>query len=139
MVGVMAGSISPAARRVVQVLLRGSALVALSTGALVVSRGADAIPGGGAVTASTDSVLRFYAAWWAASGGLMWRVAADPERHPVALRAIAATTFAGGLARLLAMRRSGAPHPLFRVLTVVELVTPPVLLAAQRRLGDSSG
>jgi hypothetical protein len=92
------------------------------------------VPGGSTVSASTDSVLRFYATWWAAAGLLMWKVAAAPERHPAAVRAIAATTFAGGLARSLAARRSGRPHPLFQALTVLELVAPPALLAAQRRL-----
>jgi Domain of unknown function (DUF4345) len=132
------GSISPAARRVVRGLLRGSALAALATGTAVVARGSAAVPDGGAVSPSTDSVLRFYAAWWAGAGGLMWSVAAAPERHPAVVRAIAATTFAGGIARLLALRGGGAPHPLFRALTVVELVAPPVLLAAQRRLDTSS-
>jgi hypothetical protein len=130
---------SPAARRVVQGLLRGSALVAVATGAGVVARGSAAVPGGGEVAPSTDSVLRFYAAWWVAAGAAMWCVAAAPERNESAVRAVAATTFAGGVARLLAMRRSGLPHPLFRALTVVELVTPPVLLALQRRLADRSG
>ncbi|MFD1534687.1 DUF4345 domain-containing protein [Pseudonocardia aurantiaca] len=135
----MDASRSPATRRVVQGLLRGSALVAVATGAGVVARGSAAVPGGGEVAPSTDSVLRFYAAWWVAAGATMWRVAAAPERNESAVRAVAATTFAGGVARLLAMRRSGLPHPLFRALTVVELVTPPVLLALQRRLADRSG
>jgi hypothetical protein len=114
-------------------LLRGSGLVAVGTGAWVVARGSTAVPGGGTVSPSTDSVLRFYATWWAAAGLLMWTVAAAPERHPVAVRAVAATTFAGGLARLLAARRSGRPHPLFQALVVLELTAPPALLAAQRR------
>jgi hypothetical protein len=127
-------SIFPTARGVVRGLLRGSALVAVTTGASVVARGSTAVPGGGTVSPSTDSVLRFYATWWAGAGALMWTVGGAPERHPGAVRAVAAVTFADGIARLLAMRSSRAPHPLFQVLTIVELVAPPVLLAAPRRL-----
>lgn len=122
------------ARRAVQAVLRGSGLIAVATGTWVVARGSAAVPDGGTVSPSADSVLRFYATWWAGSGVLMWRLAAAPERHPAAVSAVAATTFVGGLARLLAARHSGPPHPLFRALTVLELVTAPALLAAQRQL-----
>ena len=124
------------ARRAVQAVLRGSGLLAVATGAWVVARGSAAVPGGGTVSPSADSVLRFYATWWAGSGVLMWRLAAAPERHTPAVRAIAATTFVSGLARLLAARHSGPPHPLFRALTVLELMAPPALLAAQRQLAS---
>ena len=123
-----------AARCVVQAVLRGSGLLAVATGTWVVARGSAAVPDGGTVSPSADSVLRYYATWWAGSGVLMWRLAAAPERHPAAVRAVAATTFVGGLARLLAARHSGPPHPLFRALTVLELVTAPALFAAQRQL-----
>ena len=122
------------ARRAVQAVLRGSGLIAVATGTWVVARGSAAVPDGGAVSPSADSVLRFYATWWAGSGVLMWRLAAAPEQHPAAVRAVAAATFVGGLARILAARHSGPPHPLFRALTVLELVTAPALLAAQRQL-----
>jgi hypothetical protein len=122
------------ARRALQAVLRGSGLLAVATGTWVVARGSAAVPDGDTVSPSTDSVLRFYATWWAGAGVLMWRLAAAPERHPAAVRAVAVTTFVGGLARLLAARHSGPPHPLFRALTVLELVAPPALLAAQRQL-----
>lgn len=122
------------ARRAVQAVLRGSGLLAVATGTWVVACGSAAVPDGGTVSPSTDSVLRFYATWWAGAGVLMWRLAAAPERHPATVRAVAAATFVGGLARLLAARDSGPPYPLFRALTVLELVTAPALLAAQRLL-----
>jgi hypothetical protein len=118
----------------VQAVLRGSGLLAVATGAWVVARGSAAVPDGGTVSPSADSVMRFYATWWAGAGVLMWRLAAAPERHPAAVRAVAVTTFAGGIARLLAARHSGPPHPLFRALTTLELVASPALLAAQRQL-----
>lgn len=91
------------------------------------------MPDGGTVSPSADSVLRFYATWWAGAGLVMWRLAAAPERHPAAVRAVAATTFVGGLARLLAARHSGPPHPLFRALTVLELVADAARRATAAR------
>ena len=95
------------ARRAVQAVLRGSGLLAVATGTWVVARGSAAVPDGETVSSSTDSVLRFYATWWAGAGVVMWRLADAPERHPAAVRAVAATTFVGGLARLLAARTAG--------------------------------
>jgi hypothetical protein len=84
--------------------------------------------------ASNDSVLRFYAVWWAAQGPAAWRLARDPVVDRARLRTLCATTFLGGLARVAAARASGRPHPLFQVLTVVELVGPPALLALRARM-----
>lgn len=106
--------------------------VATGTGVSVALRGPVAIPGGAPTTGSNDSVLRFYAVWWAAQGPAAWRLARDPELDPAQLRAVCATTFVGGLARLAAARTSGRPHPLFRALTVMELALPPVLLVLRR-------
>jgi hypothetical protein len=93
-----------------------------------------AIPGGLPTTASNDRVLRFYAVWWAAQGPAAWSLARDPMLDPRQVRAVCATTFLGGLARVAAMRASGRPHPLFQVLTVFELLAPPLLLAARTRV-----
>ena len=110
--------------------------VATGTGSLVVLRGAPAIPGSaGALQPSTDSVLRFYAVWWAAQGPRAWRLARDPGLDERELRAVCTTTMLGGLARLAAARASGRPHPLFQVLTIVELSLPPVLVAFRRQRG----
>jgi hypothetical protein len=84
--------------------------------------------------AGNDSVLRFYAVWWAAQGPAAWSLARDPGLDERRVRTLCVTTFLGGLARPAATRTSGRPHPLFRALTVVELVVPPVLLTARRRL-----
>jgi hypothetical protein len=107
--------------------------VATGTGASVALRGTAAIPGGAPTVASNDSVLRFYAVWWAAQGPAAWSLARDPGLDERRVRTLCVTTFVGGLARMAAMRASGRPHPFFRALTVVELVAPPVLLAARRR------
>lgn len=121
-----------AARAAVRAVLAGSGAVALTTGTLVAARGGRAIPGGGEGGPSEESVLRFYAVWWATAGAVMVNEARRDSPRSAVVNAVAGATFAGGLARLAATRRSGWPHPLFRVLTAAELVTPPALLAAQR-------
>lgn len=122
--------------RLYRLALLAIGAMATSTGTAVVLRGSAAVPGGGSVTASTDSVLRFYALWWAALGPVMVHLATRPPQEREQLTAVAALTALGGLARILAAFQSGLPHPLFRALTVVELTAPPALLLWQRRLPD---
>lgn len=123
------------ATRTIRAALLLSGAVATGTGAAVAValRGTAAIPGGAPTVASNDSVLRFYAVWWAGQGAVMVRRALDPDLDERGLRDVCATTFVGGLARLAAARTSGRPHPLFQALTAVELLLPPVLLALHRR------
>lgn len=121
------------ARTALRTLLCGAGAVALGTGSAVAVRGSAAIPGGRPIDASTDSVLRFYGVWWAATGAGLLRAAAAPERHRRFIRCAAAAMFAGGAARAGAWRESGTPHPLFQALTAVELAAAPALLAAQHR------
>ena len=82
---------------------------------------------------SNDSVVRFYAVWWAAQGPVMWRLARDPRLDERAVRFVSATTFIGGLVRLQSMRTTGRPHRLFQALTAAELLLAPVLLTLRRR------
>lgn len=119
---------------VIRVVLVGLGAVATGTGIMVAARGTAAIPGGAPTAASNDSVLRFSSIWWAAQGPAAIRLARDPHLDESRLRAVSVTTFLGGIARLGAARTSGWPHPLFRVLTIVELVVPPALLVLRRRL-----
>ncbi len=114
--------------------LRAVGAVAAGTGVTVALTGTRSIPAGAPTVASNDSVLRFYAVWWAAQGPAAWRLARDPVVDRARLRTLCATTFLGGLARVAAARASGRPHPLFQVLTVVELVGPPALLALRARM-----
>lgn len=127
------------AARALRAALVSSGAVATATGAAVALRGTAAIPGGAPTAASNDSVLRFYAVWWAAQGPAMWRLAHDPDLDERALRYVCATTFLGGLARLVSVRTSGRPHLLFQALTAMELLLPPVLLALHQRSQDHSG
>lgn len=122
-----------AAARLLRGIIAGTGAIAFLTGGCVAFGGTAAIPGGTPTTASNDSVLRFYAIWWAAQGPAALRLVHDPMVDPGAVRHLAATTFCGGLARLAAVRASGRPHPVFRVLTIVELGLPPLMIALARR------
>lgn len=123
---------SSAAEWALRAVLAGMGTVAAATGSAVAIRGSRAIPGGTAPGPSTDSVLRFYAVWWAAQGPVMWRLARQPRPPWGSLASVLVPTFLGGLARLAARRRSGPPHPLFRALTAAELVLPPLMLELRR-------
>ncbi|GAA1434270.1 hypothetical protein GCM10009616_28160 [Microlunatus lacustris] len=80
--------------------------------------------------------MRFYAVWWAAQAPSLWRLSRSPNLPRNHLDAVCLTTFLGGLARLASLRQVGAPHPLFRALTVSELLLPPALMILRRRLPD---
>ena len=111
--------------------------VATGTGVTVALRGTAAIPGGARTVASNDSVLRFYAVWWAAQGPAMWRLARDPGLDESSLRRVCTTMFLGGVARLASTRAHGRPHPLFQALTITELLLPPALLVLRFRAQDT--
>jgi hypothetical protein len=117
-------------------VLMATGAVATGTGTWVAVRGPAAIPGGAPTVASNDSVLRFYAVWWAAQGPAAWSLGRSLDLDESRVRALCATTFLGGLARLAAARASGRPHPLFQALTAFELLMPPLLVAARSRLGS---
>lgn len=131
---------APSSRPLIDAALRGVLLgmgvVATATGVSVAVRGADAIPGGTPGAASNDSVMRFYAVWWAAQGPSLWRLSRQPTLPREELGIVCLTTFLGGLARLTSLRQTGVPHPLFQILTVAELVLPPTLIILRRRLPD---
>lgn len=118
-------------------VLVGLGSVAACTGVTVALRGTTAIPGGAPTVPSNDSVLRFYAVWWAAQGPAMWRLAQDPGLNERDLRRACVTTFVGGVARLVSMTTIGRPHPLFQALMVTELLLPPVLLILRRQTQDA--
>jgi hypothetical protein len=85
-------------------------------------------PGSGPWAATMDSELRFYAAIWAGFGGLLLMAMADPSRRRAWTPALAGVFFLGGVGRLLSAMSVGPPHPLFRLLMWIELLTPPGLI-----------
>jgi hypothetical protein len=79
-----------------------------------------------------DSELRFYAPFWGAYGILLLAVAARFEARGRWTPWLAAVFFAGGVGRAISYVSVGAPHPFFKLLMAIELLTPPVLIALWR-------
>lgn len=111
-------------------------LVPTVTGVLGIVRGPAGAPGGAPTTASVDSEYRFINVFWAAAGPALWWSLVRPEERAGVTRILLGLASAGGLPRLLSVRRTGWPHPVFRGTIVLELaVVPLVLLWHARVLG----
>lgn len=82
---------------------------------------------------TAESEIRFYAVLWFAYGVLVLRAAQDFETHESWVPWLAIVFFGGGCARLIAYYSAGAPHPVFTMLMVVELVLPVILLGLWSR------
>jgi hypothetical protein len=106
--------------------------VATAAGLHSMLTGAGSVPGGQAARAPVDSELRYYGAFYAAFGLALLRTAPRAEREPAAIRALAATVFAGGIARARGLS-FGRPHPAQLGLLTAELTAPPALLVLQAR------
>ena len=87
------------------------------------SRHVDAMP------SNLDSELRFYAAWYAAAGVLMHQAAADPRLDRQVAPLLTGAWSLAAFSRLLSMRSTGRPSPLFLMLTAVEFAVAGVLAA----------
>lgn len=98
-----------------------------------IALGPAAIPGSVPVNATMDSEDRFYATLFFGFGvALIW-VSRDLQSREGVFRALLATFFAGGVARVVSAAAVGAPSSLFVFLGTVELVLPPLLWAWHRR------
>ena len=109
--------------------LTGWACIAIGLGhvGLGVER---SVPGAGPVSATLESQEAFYNSIFVGYG-LTWLRASQDERADRAVEA-AAVMALGGVARLIAMARKGAPHPLYAGLTAVEFVVPAIVVALAR-------
>jgi hypothetical protein len=95
-------------------------------------------PGSIPVNATLDSQDRFFAAVFGGSGvALLW-CAKNVEARGLVVRFVSLTIFAGGIARLVSMAVMGPPHAFFIVLTAVELLVPPAVIFAQRRVARAA-
>jgi hypothetical protein len=104
------------------------------TGLLGILRGPAGAPGGAETTPSVDSEYRFINVFWAAAGPALWWSIARPEERVGFTRVLLGLAAAGGVPRLLSVRRTGWPHPVFRATLVLELVVVPVVLAWHARV-----
>jgi hypothetical protein len=118
-------------RRWLQVIVMVLGAVALVFGALTILIGAAFVLDGGRVSASVDSELRFYAAWYAAAGVVLLRASARIESEGSAIRAVCVVFFIAGCARLLSLIFVGTPHPVFLALMVAELTIPALVVPWQ--------
>jgi hypothetical protein len=103
-------------------------VVPLATGLLGIVRGPAGAPGGAATTPSVDSEYRFVNVFWAAAGPALWWSLARADERAGVTRVLLGLAAAGGLPRLLSVRRTGWPHPVFRATLVLELAVVPAVL-----------
>ncbi|MFO1083291.1 MAG: DUF4345 domain-containing protein [Reyranellaceae bacterium] len=113
------------------VALFGAVCVAIGLAHIVA--GPVVIPGSIAVNATMDSEDRFYATLFVGFGvALVW-CSRSLATRAWPLGWLLAIFFAGGVSRLVSLWQVGLPHPLFQVLTVVELVLPVALWLLYRK------
>ena len=98
--------------------------------------GPKAIIGGVAVNATMAGEDRFFAGLLLCYGvALLW-CARDVQHKRVYINVLAAVFFVGGIGRLIAVVVDGAPHPFFVAMLVVELVLPPLMVVAAKRVAE---
>jgi len=107
--------------------------VCMLIGLAHVAVGPAVIPGSISVNATLDSEDRFYATLFVGFGGaLIWCSRALAARGQL-FAWLLVVFFASGVSRLVSLWQAGLPHPLFQMLTVVELVLPVALWILYRR------
>lgn len=112
--------------------------VATAAGLHTVITGARSLPGQALANPSIESELRYYGAFYAAYGVAALSVAPRADNDATAVRGLAGALFGAGLARALAWRAAGKPHPAQRALLAIELAAPPVLVVWQARLAGGA-
>ncbi|MFF2196722.1 DUF4345 domain-containing protein [Streptomyces sp. NPDC058157] len=121
------------AARTLRVLAWVMGLACTAIGLFHVVAGNLAIPGATDAGPTVDSLGRFLGAVFAGYGAAwLWAVRQDPVPARV-VRWLAAVFLLGAAGRLLSLAVHGWPHWFQVVLTVIELVLPPVFL----RLADA--
>lgn len=118
-------------RRGLQVVLVLLAVVAISAGTLTVLTGGSTVVGGGVISPSLDSELRFYAAWYVGVGLVLLWSARHVESAGAVIRCVCAVLLLGAFGRVVSWSLVGRPHPLYLVLLGIELVLPLLLVPWQ--------
>ncbi|MDT5130596.1 MAG: hypothetical protein QOH54_6240 [Mycobacterium sp.] len=124
-------------KRVTEIWLIAFGLVCAGIGVAHLLFGTSTIIGGGAVNATIDSDMRFYALLFAAYGLVFVWCAVDIADRGRVANILGALFFAGGLARLLAWAAIGQPNWFYVVMIAVELIVPLVNWALIRLVSDS--
>jgi hypothetical protein len=124
-------------KRVTEIWLCAFGVVCVGIGLSHLAFGSASIIGGGAVNATIDSDMRFYALLFAAFGAaFVWCAADITERGRVA-NLLGAVFFAGGIARLIAWAATGQPNWFYVLMVPVELIIPLVNYALIRQTSHS--
>lgn len=126
--------------RTLRVLVLSMGVACVAIGAVHFLWGIDSVPGEAAAGATVDSRERYYGAIFLGYG-LVWMWVGRQSPIPATtVRWLAGIFFLGGIGRLLSLAVHGQPQWFQVVLTVIELVLPPVFvwLAAADRAGRSS-
>lgn len=123
-------------RRALQVILAALSAIPVGSGLAGIIGGPSAATGnrGQSATASLDNEYRFLNVYWLAVAPMLWRMLPNIESEQRRFRLLAGTVAASGLARSLAWRRTGRPHPVFVGATALELIGMPVVIAWQARI-----
>jgi Domain of unknown function (DUF4345) len=124
----------PLSRKALRAVFYVGGAVATAAGLHTVVTGAKSLPDQSTANPAVESELRFYAAFYAAYGAALLRVAPRADYDRTAVRASAAALLLAGLARAAAWRNVGRPHRLQIALLAAELGAPPLLVAWQARL-----
>lgn len=125
-------------RRALQIFLALFGAIDIAISLLHVILGPAAIPGAIPVNATMDSEDRFYATLFTGYGAAVLWCVKGVERKSRVVYFLLAVFFFGGVARLVSMIATGAPHPFFVAMTAIELTLPALVAWAQRRVSAQS-
>jgi hypothetical protein len=125
-------------KRNLQVFLALFGVSAILIASAHIVLGPSAFPGSIPVNSTMDSEDRFYATLFAAYGvALLWCIV-DIERKSTFVYFLAATFFAGGLARILSLVAVGPPNAFFFTMMILELVIPVIMVVMQARISRAT-
>ena len=124
-------------RRAFQAFLGAFGLVVIGISVAHLAIGPEAVIGGAAVNPTSDGEDRFFAGLFLCYGvALLW-CARDVQHRRGYVSLLAAALFVGGIGRLLAVVLVGVPHPFYVAMLVLELVVPPLMVLAARRVAEA--